>query len=50
MSAVINYMQTKYPNRLYKIRTGNNCEWVMMDNINLYFIIKDNKIMRIDID
>jgi len=44
------YMQRKYPNRLYSMAKGNDCVWVMMDNINMYFIIRDNKIMRIDID
>jgi hypothetical protein len=44
------YMQRKYPNRQYSIAKGNNCIWVMLNNINMYFIIRDNKIMRIDID
>lgn len=44
------YMMRKYPNRLYKMAKGNDCTWVMMNNINMYFIIKDNKIIRIDID
>ena len=44
------YMARKYPNRLYSLKQGNNCIWVMLNNINMYFIIKDNQIMRIDID
>ena len=44
------YMKRKYPNRQYSLTKGNNCVWVMMNNINMYFIIKDNKIIRIDID
>ena len=44
------YMARKYPNKQYSIAKGNNCVWVMMNNINMYFIIRDNKIMRIDID
>lgn len=47
---VTEYMARKYPNRLYSMKQGNNCIWVMMNNINMYFIIKDNKIIRIDID
>lgn len=47
---VIEYMARKYPNRLYSMKQGNDCIWVMMNNINMYFIIKDNKIIRIDID
>lgn len=48
------YMARKYPSRLYNVAQGNNCIWVTMHNafggINLYFIIKDNKIVRVDID
>jgi len=44
------YMMRKYPNRLYSMAKGNDCTWVMVENINMYFTIKDNKIMRIDID
>jgi hypothetical protein len=44
------YMKRKYPDRLYSLNKGNDCVWVMMGNINMYFIIRDNKIMRIDID
>lgn len=45
-----NYMSNKFPNRLYNIRKGNNCEWITMGNINMYFIIRDNQIIRVDID
>ena len=44
------YMQRKYPNRQYSIAKGNNCIWVMLNNINMYFIIKDNKIIDIQVD
>jgi hypothetical protein len=44
------YMKRKYPSYNYSVKQGNNCVWVIMNNINMYFIIKDNKIMRIDID
>ena len=48
------YMMRKYPSTLYSMAKGNDCIWVMLNNsfgsLNMYFIIKDNKIMRIDID
>ena len=44
------YMQRKYPNRLYSVAKGNDCVWVIMNNLNMYFTVKDNKIIRIDID
>lgn len=44
------YMKRKYPSYNYSVKQGNKCVWVIMNNINMYFIIKDNKIMRIDID
>ena len=44
------YMKRKYPSYTYSIKQGNDCIWVIMNNINMYFIIKDNKIIRIDID
>jgi len=47
---VSEYMQRKYPSRLYSMAKGNDCTWVIMNNISMYFIIKDNKIIRIDID
>jgi hypothetical protein len=51
MLALINeYMNNKYPNKAYSIRQGNDCQWIMMGNINMYMIIRDNKIIRVDID
>ena len=44
------YMMRKYPSALYSMAKGNDCIWVMINNLNMYFIIKDNKIIRIDID
>ena len=31
------YMARKYPNKQYSIAKGNNCVWVMMNNINIRF-------------
>ena len=51
---VSEYMQRKYPSALYSMAKGNDCIWVQINNhlgsISMYFIIKDNKIIRIDID
>ena len=44
------YMARKYPSYNYSVKQGNNCVWVIMNNLNMYFIIKNNKIIRIDID
>lgn len=44
------YMARKYSAYTWVLKQGNNCVWVIMNNINMYFIIKDNKIIRIDID
>jgi hypothetical protein len=44
------YMMRKYPSRLYTMARGNDCVWIMMDNVNMYFIIRDNKIADIQVD
>ena len=44
------YMQRKYPSYTYSLKQGNNCVWVIMNNLNMYFTVKDNNIIRIDID
>ena len=38
------YMARKYSAYTWVLKQGNNCVWVIMNNINMYFIIKDNKI------
>ena len=46
------YMDNKYPNKLYTLKEGNNCIWVstFFPLVNMYFIIRDNKIADIQID
>jgi len=48
------YMMRKYSQVSYTISKGNNCIWVSFSPyssaLNMYFILKDNKIIRIDID
>jgi hypothetical protein len=44
------YMARKYSAYTWVLKQGNNCVWVIMNNINMYFTVKDNKIIRIDID
>ena len=43
-------MMRKYPSALYSMAKGNDCIWVMINNLNMYFIIKDNKIADIQVD
>jgi hypothetical protein len=44
------YMARKYSAYTWVLKQGNNCIWVIMNHLNLYFTVKDNKIIRIDID
>lgn len=44
------YMARKYSAYTWVLKQGNNCVWVIMNNLNMYFTVKDNKIIRIDID
>lgn len=53
LQVVKEYMKRKYSETLYTISKGNNCIWVSFPYsraLNMYFIMKDNKIIRIDID
>lgn len=53
LQVVKEYMKRKYSETLYTISKGNNCIWVSFpysSALNMYFIMKDNKISRIDID
>jgi hypothetical protein len=48
---VKNYMDTKYPKSLYAMRKGNDCVWVTLNaRIEMYFVIRNGKIVNIDID
>ena len=49
---VTEYMDNKYPNKIYTIKQGNNCVWVstFFPLVNMYFIVRDNKIADIQID
>jgi len=44
------YMARKYSAYTWVLKQGNDCVWVIMNNLNMYFTVKDNKIIRIDID
>ena len=44
------YMARKYPAYTWVLKQGNNCVWVTMNNLNMYFTIKDNKIIDIQVD
>ena len=48
---VKNYMDTKYPTAIYSMQKGNDCVWVTLNaRIEMYFIIRNGKIVNIDID
>ena len=44
------YMARKYSAYTWVLKQGNNCVWVTMNNLNMYFTIKDNKIIDIQVD
>ena len=47
---VKNYMDSKYPQKSYAMRNGNNCVWVSMGLVDMYFILRDGKIVDIQVD
>jgi hypothetical protein len=47
---VKNYMDTKYPQKLYTMQNANNCIWVSMGLCDMYFILRDGKIVDIQVD
>jgi len=47
---VKNYMDTKYPQKTYAIRNGNNSVWVSMGLVEMYFVIKNGMIVDIQVD
>lgn len=49
-SIISEYMAIHYANRLYRLYEGNNCDWVSMGNIDMYFIIRNNRIIDVQVD
>jgi len=49
-SIISEYMAIHYAGRLYTLYEGNNCDAVSMGNINMYFIIRYNRIVDIQVD
>jgi len=47
---VESYLAKKYPNKPYAIREGNRCVWVSMGLCDMYFILRDSKIVDIQVD
>jgi hypothetical protein len=47
---VKNYMDSKYPQKTYAMRNGNNCVWVSMGLVDMYFILREGKIVDIQVD
>ena len=44
---VKNYMDTKYPQKLYAMRNGNRCVWVSMGLVEMYFIVNNLSLIHI---
>jgi hypothetical protein len=44
------YMANRYPDKTYAMRQGNACVWVSMGLVEMYFIVKDEKIVDIQVD
>ena len=47
---VESYLAKKYPNKPYAIREGNNCVWVSMGLVEMYFMVQNGKITDIQVD
>ena len=44
------YMVAKYPKALYTMRKGNGTVWVTKGMVDMYFIIREGKIVDIQFD
>ena len=44
------YMGNKYPDKNYSIRMGNDCVWVSMGLVEMYFIVRNERIVDIQVD
>ena len=44
------YMARRYPDKLYSMRDGNACVWVSMGLVEMYFTVKDDIIVDIQVD
>jgi len=49
-SIVEQYMAEKYPNVNYTMRPGNNTIWVTKGMVDMYFIIRNDQIVDIQVD
>jgi hypothetical protein len=47
---VNNYMEKNYSGRTYSICNGNKCVWVSMGLVDMYFILREGKIVDIQVD
>ena len=48
-SIISDYMALHYPGMAYLTYIGRLCDWVAMGNVNMYFTIRDNKIIDLHI-
>lgn len=44
------YLEEKEPNAAWTARPGNNCVWVSKGRLEMYYFVKDGKVVDIVID
>lgn len=44
------YMDTRYPDKTYAMREGNDCIWVSMGLVEMYLIIRNNMVVDVQVD
>jgi hypothetical protein len=44
------YLAKRYPDKCYAMEKGNNCVWVIMGMCHMYFIVRDGRIVDIQVD
>ena len=44
------YMDSRYPNKTYSMRDGNDCVWVSMGLVEMYLIIKNQMVVDVQVD
>lgn len=47
---VSDYMEKTYGGKTYTMRNGFDCVWVSMGGFEMYFILRDGKIVDIQVD
>ena len=47
---VNDYMVAHYPHNLFAMQEANDCIWVSMGRVDMYFILRNGKIVDIQVD